>query len=101
MATTHSGLASYCRPCKRNRFFIDRYGITALEFDRMVEGQGSACGICREVKPPSDLVVDHDHTTGRVRGLLCNSCNTGIGLLREDPKILSSAIDYVTAPLVA
>lgn len=58
----------------------------------MERAQGGRCLLCGEVKP---LAVDHDHVTGAVRGLLCKGCNTGIGLLREDPMLLRAAARYL------
>lgn len=60
--------------------------------------QGGGCAICGDT--PADgrrLDVDHDHETGRIRGLLCMPCNIGIGNLREDPARLAAAIEYLGA----
>lgn len=54
------------------------------------------CAICGTVPvPPKVLRIDHDHQTGRVRGLLCDTCNCGIGHLKDDKKNLASAIQYL------
>ena len=56
------------------------YGITIEDYDRMYEEQGGRCAICRTDQPGGAgerFSVDHDHETGKVRGLLCNNCNTG------------------------
>lgn len=71
------------------------YGITVEQYNEMLESQGGVCAIChdnniRELK----LAVDHDHETGKVRGLLCDRCNRGIGLLRTI-KNVKSAYKYL------
>ena len=73
------------------------YGITQEQFDKMVSDQNGKCAICFS-KPANNktLVVDHCHTTEKVRSLLCNNCNTGLGLFKEDVSRLSSAIKYLT-----
>lgn len=75
------------------------YGLTVERFDQMVATQGGMCAICR--RPPNGrgrrLHVDHDHVSGRVRGLLCHSCNTSIGHLAESAEILARAIVYLTS----
>ncbi len=60
----------------------------------MLEAQGGGCAICG--KPPGDIAlhVDHCHETGRVRGLLCFSCNAGLGQFRHDPDLLYQAMEY-------
>jgi hypothetical protein len=74
------------------------YGLTLEDYDAMLEAQGGVCAICgggpiggRE----KYLCVDHDHETGKVRGLLCGHCNTGIGKLKHDSSILAAAIEYL------
>ncbi len=73
-----------------------RYGITETAYEVMLERQEGCCAICgkREVKR---LVIDHCHTTGRVRGLLCDDCNLGISRFGEDPAIFQRALDYLAA----
>lgn len=73
------------------------YGISLDAYNTLVESQNGLCAICKK-KPDgarSSLQVDHDHETGRVRGLLCSKCNTGLGLFNEKPAILAEAIDYL------
>jgi hypothetical protein len=74
-----------------------KYGLTPEQYDQMLESQGGGCAICG--KPPGDtaLHVDHCHETGRVRGLLCFSCNAGLGQFKHDPDLLYSAMTYAGA----
>lgn len=69
------------------------YGLTVDQFDAMSKAQGGRCAICGD--QPSRLVVDHNHSTGLVRGLLCQSCNLGIGHLRECRNRLAAASQYL------
>jgi len=71
-----------------------KYGITPEQFDEMVKAQNGCCKICEK---PQDRVlhVDHCHETGKIRGLLCSTCNTGIGQFKEDPEIMKKAIEYI------
>jgi len=69
-----------------------RYGITAEEADEMLAAQGGTCAIC-EIEPA--VHVDHDHVSGRVRGMLCFNCNGGLGNFRDDPLFLYAAAEYV------
>lgn len=72
------------------------YGITLAERDQMLAAQGGVCGICKTDSPgPRDWHTDHCHDTGRVRGILCHSCNTGIGGLKHNAAFLSNAIQYL------
>ncbi len=66
----------------------------------MFEKQNGECRICNvklnKNRYVGDMaVVDHCHTTGKIRGLLCNSCNRGLGYFRDNPKFLSNAISYL------
>jgi len=69
-----------------------RYGIGADDFDRMVSEQGGRCAICGRPGPEH---VDHDHATGAVRGILCFSCNGGLGQFKDDLDALSAAATYL------
>ena len=84
------------KAAKRQRIWVlrDRYGITESVFLSMVASQGNACAICRETfsKTPH---IDHDHLTGDIRGLLCQTCNHGIGLLGENIEVMKRAITYL------
>lgn len=79
---------------------LRKYGVTREEFDRMLKEQDGKCAICKTFEPGpralSTLQVDHDHETGKVRGLLCQACNTLIGKAREDVTILMAAALYLT-----
>jgi hypothetical protein len=68
------------------------YGVDSVEYQEMMKAQGGLCAICGL---RARLVVDHCHRTGRVRGLLCQACNAGIGLLRESPANLVCAVRYL------
>ena len=73
-----------------------RYGITSEEYERILHRQGGACALCFQEPPPGKhLHVDHDHTTGKIRGLLCYTCNAGIGYLKDNTDRLLRAAEYV------
>lgn len=69
------------------------YGITRAQRDALILHQDGLCAICKDplVRPHTD----HCHATGKVRGILCHHCNTGIGSLRESPRIFAAALDYL------
>ena len=72
------------------------YNLTVEQFERMLADQQNRCAIGGELFTDNlTPVVDHDHVTGKVRGLLCTLCNTGIGMLRENPERLFSAFNYL------
>ncbi|NJO48289.1 MAG: hypothetical protein HC840_01075 [Leptolyngbyaceae cyanobacterium RM2_2_4] len=77
---------------RRNQKLRETYGITLLDYQKMAEDQKSACGICNSY---GKLFVDHNHSTGTVRELLCHGCNSGIGFFREDPILMEKAIKYI------
>jgi hypothetical protein len=70
-----------------------RYGITLEQLRAMYARQNHACAICG--RTGCELVVDHDHVTGELRGLLCIPCNLILGLLRDDPRIARAAAEYL------
>lgn len=83
---------------RRDRDYRNLYGIGIDDVERLSEEQGGTCAICREVcSTGQELAVDHCHDTGKVRGLLCSNCNTGIGKLGDDPARLRAAVRYLTA----
>lgn len=73
----------------RERRIKYKYGITLEQYDEMFAVQDGVCAICGGVNPNNGrLCVDHDHTTGKVRGLLCQSCNSVIGYIKENIGVL-------------
>lgn len=72
------------------------YGLSKLEYNIILAAQNNSCAICEThiSQLNRGLFVDHDHTTGQVRGLLCQNCNTGIGMLKDDVKLLQNAVWY-------
>jgi len=93
----------------RESYVLRRYGTTMLELEALFERQDRACAICTThwtacvpAKRPTHeahflqrLCVDHCHRSGQVRGLLCNACNTALGLLQEEPARFLSAVSYL------
>lgn len=76
-----------------------KYNITPEDYDTMFKGQGGKCKICGKRQSELRLCVDHCHTTGIVRGLLCMKCNTAIGKLNDDPILTQRATDYLKGEL--
>jgi hypothetical protein len=102
----HNGVNRFCSATCRNRYqiVVNKYHITV---DRYRDLMSRGCAICGATE---DLVIDHDHaccpdkcrSCGEcVRAALCGDCNRGIGLFREDPRLLERAAAYVAAPALA
>lgn len=72
-----------------------RYNLSLEEYYRMYIDQNHRCAICGKKSENKKLAVDHNHSTGAIRALLCSNCNTMIGLAKEDPYILQSAMNYL------
>lgn len=74
------------------------YGISLTEYNQLLDNQNGVCAICKQTESVSrytNLAVDHCHATGKVRGLLCATCNRALGMFRDDRSILQNAIDYL------
>ena len=121
-AVKPDGLQNNCKVCKkaatqkwaaknaehvaahaRSKHLNNTYGISPEEYAKRLAAQNGLCAICRQPESSTHwkgkrmmLHIDHDHATGEVRGLLCHSCNTGIGLLQESPALLLAAHAYLT-----
>jgi hypothetical protein len=80
----------------RERHFRLRYDMSVEEYDRMLEAQGGGCAICGATRNGRHLCVDHDHSTGEVRGILCNTCNVTIGRIEKGPGLQPFA-EYLDA----
>jgi len=117
-----NGIQGHCKSCTKdvakewrakNRTVNRRYGLnwrlkykfnmSLDEYNNLLESQGHKCAICGQPEMtsrngiPKMMCIDHDHDTGKVRGLLCNNCNRGIGLIGEDPNWLQKAILYLSS----
>jgi len=84
----------------RNAELQRRYGITQQDYEVMIAEQNNQCAICNATEPGGRhnrgyFVVDHCHTTGKVRKLLCHNCNTALGLVGDNTHILQSMIEYL------
>ena len=90
---------SAANPEKRKSQRVKKYGIDGAKYDAMLLRQGGRCAICLSVetgdKRGSRFHVDHCHSTGSVRGLLCSSCNLGLGKFRDSTESLKRAIEYL------
>lgn len=90
------------RYAERNRRTrLKSYGLTEAEYMEMLASQSGRCAICgttngRRKSETHPLYVDHDHSTGAVRGLLCQPCNSALGMLEDDPERLRRAVEYLT-----
>lgn len=112
-ASRPDGITAYCKPCKNEVTNIHisknfgyyknswkayelkrKYAISIDEFEGMLKAQDYKCDICKkEIKSYS--AVDHDHKTGKVRGLLCRKCNLGLGAAKDNIVILTNMIKYL------
>ncbi len=79
---------------QRNARLQRDYGITHAQYVEMEIAQDGRCAICHK-RPAGHLHIDHDHATGKVRGLLCGNCNTALGLLQDEPHLLDRAAEYL------
>jgi hypothetical protein len=84
------------RPSQRKDHLKHHYGISVEEYEALLKRQGSTCAICRKESTQA-LCVDHCHITREVRGLLCRTCNLGIGHFNDDPRLLHAALAYLEA----
>ena len=86
-----------CKGYQRNYDLQRHYGITLDDYNRMFAEQNGCCAICsiHQSELKKAFAVDHCHTTGKVRGLLCFKCNTALGLFKDDQDLLNKAIHYL------
>lgn len=83
----------YCKDCERRHQRVVRQA--KRDYAVLLAAQNGVCGICKEPPEKRCLCVDHDHKTLRIRGLLCQNCNTALGKFRNDPAVLLAAIAYL------
>lgn len=109
-----SGYGARCRPCinklhnawltpeyAREQNLKRAFGITSDDYNKILLEQHDTCAICNQPETTvwkgkvQALSVDHNHDTGKIRGLLCNSCNRALGKFRDNRAILQSAVKYL------
>lgn len=101
----HDHRADWCSTCDMEAQLRRRYGITPADFAELLASQGGVCAVCSSPDPGGNgsFCVDHDHACcpthqscgNCLRGLLCHNCNRGIGSLRDSPRVLVSAANYL------
>jgi len=108
---TYSGYSPYCKSCNnidckkrrsektkethRGIHLKASYGLSIQDYQTMLKDQNNACALCGRSEEYKALSVDHDHKTGKVRGLLCNKCNTALGFFQDNIETVSKALDYL------
>jgi hypothetical protein len=107
---TFYGISIYCSECQRKknkvRYELDPeghrntqlksdFGITSEQYNSVLFKQDNKCAICRKEREGRRLSVDHDHKTGKFRGILCNKCNLGLGYFNDSVDLLKVAINYI------
>ncbi len=89
---------TYNTPERRRAQTLAKYGLTPEHYEELVQSQSGLCAICKKIPSgegnASKFHVDHCHDSGKVRGLLCSSCNTGLGLFKHKIENIRSAIRY-------
>lgn len=92
-----SGFGSWCKRChneaNNEAYWLRTYGLTKQAVAALRVAQGDRCAICGDESPQH---LDHDHDLGTVRALLCQRCNHGLGLFRDEPGLLHTAALYVS-----
>lgn len=92
---THPEARKRRRETTQSKYLEKQYGLTLEQKKQMVKDRDHRCDICDKRLEGLKLNVDHCHTTGAVRGLLCNPCNLALGSFRDNVTSLSKAIDYL------
>ena len=86
----------YSAPSRVSSKMKSKYGITLEDYNQMYDLQSGVCKICGQAETNGKrIAIDHNHITGKVRGLLCNHCNIGLGKFFDNPQLLQSAINYL------
>ena len=81
---------------KRTDYNLQKaYGISSEQYQEKLKYQNYGCAICKKKQTTKALAVDHCHTTGKIRSLLCGPCNTGLGQFQDNPDLLLKAAEYL------
>lgn len=92
-------LCKICKTQRRENYSLKhKYGMRRTDFDTMMKDQDKCCFLCKKdlsILPRQKQHVDHSHSTGKVRGILCISCNHGLGKFQDNPELLRKAATYI------
>jgi len=93
----HEGYLTGTKDWKKSCYLFAKFGVTLREYNEFLSKQNGKCKICGIPIEQCHkmLAIDHDHTTGLIRGLLCQPCNLGLGLFKDNVELLRSAINYL------
>ena len=93
------GKKGHCKKCESFKHRERKYGISLEQYMEILVNQNYLCAICKKkAETPEDIQkmhVDHCHKTSKIRGILCNQCNRGIGYLQDDPILTARATEYL------
>jgi hypothetical protein len=94
-----TGFSCYCKKCQlernRDNKFLRRYGVDAEGREKYWEAADGKCEICGTALSTKDFHLDHCHKNGNIRGVLCKSCNHGLGMFKDNLETLAKAISYL------
>ncbi len=99
--TGEKSRCTYCRDCQNELRVERKFGVSYCEYQKILDAQGGCCGNpgCKTQKPGAPgrkrFYIDHCHDTGKIRGLLCHSCNLALGHVQDDIKKLKGLIEYL------
>jgi hypothetical protein len=94
---TSNHYASECKDCKYGRDLLKTFGISFADYNKLLHAQNGVCALCGKIDPGKRLVVDHNHETEEIRGLLCNRCNMALGVFENCIKDVIKITDYLKA----
>jgi len=84
-----------CKKYNQSYYFLKKYGITVEKKNRMIKKQNNKCIICNRLFHKRNCHLDHNHSDGVIRGILCTNCNTALGLVNDDINVLRKMIKYI------
>ena len=96
--SSKDGFNGWCKPCSKDSALLSKYSISLEEYQKQLHKQNFKCAICKtdDARGVSNsFVVDHCHKTGKIRGLLCNHCNTGLGKLGDSIESIKRVLEYL------
>lgn len=96
----HKKRYSICKECKSHLNRLHRFKLSPIDYEALLDAQDNKCAICEAelVRDRNSTVIDHCHDTNEVRGVLCRSCNTGLGNFKDKNSLLANAAKYLIDP---